>query len=79
MYLEGGSSDAGGTLEVREPHPYCTTNLRNYDRRHDLVPLERVVRMPRDECLATPRQTYSQSCMQIMLLWWVVWSVSASA
>jgi hypothetical protein len=63
MYFEGGSFDAGGTLQVREPHPYCTTNFRTYDRRHELVPLERLVRLPRDEFLAAPLQTYSQSCM----------------
>jgi hypothetical protein len=63
MYFEGGSFDAGGTLQVREPHPYCTTNFRTYDKRHDLVPLERLVRLPREEFLATPRQTYSQSCL----------------
>jgi len=63
MYFEGGSFDAGGTLQVREPHRYCTTNFQGYQERHDLVPLERLVRMPWEEFLASPRQTYSQSCM----------------
>lgn len=63
MYFEGGSFDAGGTLQVREPHPYCTTSFRGYDQRHDLVPLARLVRLPYSEFLEAPRRSYSQSCM----------------
>ena len=63
MYFEGGAFDADGTLRVREPHRYCTTQFRRYDLRHDLLPLDALLRLPRSAFLAVPERSYSQSCL----------------
>jgi len=63
MYFEGGIFMADGSLEVSEPHPYCTSLFQKYDQQNALIPLNELIHLSKAAFLADAERTYSQSCM----------------
>lgn len=63
MYFEGGVFRPDGSLEVREPHSYCTALFQKYDQQSALIPLHELVHLPKADFLADAERSYSQSCM----------------
>ena len=63
MYFEGGVFMSDGSLEVFEPHPYCTSLFQKYDQQNALIPLNELIHLSKAAFLADAERSYSQSCM----------------
>ena len=63
MYFESGVFGSSGDLVVSEPLRYCTHFYESAVARRELIPLERLMSMTKEEFLADNENSYSQSCM----------------
>jgi len=63
MYFEGSVFTPDGSLEVPEPHAYCTSLFQKYNQQANLIPLNELVFLPKEAFLADAERAYSQSCM----------------
>jgi len=70
MYFESGRITEQGRFSVERPFPSYVVLFRDWQAKGALIPLRRLLTMPRDEFYRSDHtKTYSQSMMLVFYLW----------